>query len=92
MSALRAAVERRLAEIAPALRAHAGGVELTDVSDDGVVALRFTGMCTGCPFRPLTTAATLRPALLSVPGVRALSVPGARISEEAEERLARYLA
>ena len=92
MGALRAAVEARLRAIEPALRAHAGGVELVDVSTDGVVSLRFTGMCTGCPFRPLTAAATVRPALLALDGVRAVSIPGARISEEAEARLARALA
>ena len=41
-----AGVAERLAELAPVLDAHAGGVELVGV-DDGVVRLRFTGMCTG---------------------------------------------
>ena len=88
---LREAVELRLAELAPLLRTHAGGLDLVDVSADGEVSLRFTGMCAGCPFRPLTAVSTIRPALLSVPGVRSLSIPGTRISEEAEERLLRAL-
>ena len=63
-----------------------------DVAGDGRVAVRFTGMCTGCPMRPLTTAATVRPVLLELDGVTAVSVEGSRISEEAELRLASALA
>ena len=50
--------------------------------------LRFTGMCTGCHLRPLTTASTIRPALLSLDGVTAVEIEGSRISAEAEARLA----
>ena len=55
---------------------------------DGVVRLRYTGMCTGCPLRPVTTASTVRPALLDVEGIEAVEVEGSRISAEAEARLA----
>ncbi len=88
--ALRRRVEQRIAQLGPVLDAHAGGVELLDVSPAGEVTLRFTGMCTGCRFRPLTMAGTLRPALLAVPGVTRVAAEGARISAEAEERLAYY--
>jgi Fe-S cluster biogenesis protein NfuA len=84
---VRSAVLARIEELRPALDAHAGGVELVAV-EDGVVRLRFTGMCTGCPLRPLTTASTIRPALLALEGVQAVEVEGARISSEAEARLA----
>ena len=89
---LRRGIEQRLGELAPLLDAHAGGVEILDVTAGGSVELRFTGMCTGCPYRPLTMAATLRPALLRVPGVTHVVAEGSRISAEAEERLAGYLA
>jgi Fe-S cluster biogenesis protein NfuA len=82
-----AAVRRRLEELRPALSAHAGGVELVGV-DGGTVRLRFTGMCTGCHLRPLTTASTIRPALLALDGVDAVEIEGSRISAEAEARLA----
>jgi Fe-S cluster biogenesis protein NfuA len=85
------AVQERLAELAPVLGAHAGGTELVDV-DGGVVRLRFTGMCRGCHLRPLTTASTIRPALLALAGVTAVEVEGSRISVEAEARLAAALA
>jgi len=84
---MRAAVLSRLEELRPVLGAHAGGVELVEVNR-GVVRLRFTGMCTGCHLRPLTTASTIRPALLALDGVTSVEIEGSRISAEAEARLA----
>lgn len=81
------AVLERLEELQPALDAHAGGVELVGV-EDGVVRLRFTGMCTGCHLRPLTMTSTIRPALLDLEGITAVEAEGSRISVEAEARLA----
>ena len=46
---LREKVEQSLATVRPALQADGGDVELVDVSDDGVVSLRLTGACRGCP-------------------------------------------
>jgi Fe-S cluster biogenesis protein NfuA len=85
------AVRSRLEELGPVLGAHAGGIELVDF-DRGVVRLRFTGMCTGCPLRPLTTASTIRPALLDLEDVSSVEIEGSRISAEAEARLAAALA
>jgi Fe-S cluster biogenesis protein NfuA len=82
-----AAVLARLDDLRLVLGAHAGGVELVEV-DRGVVRIRYTGMCTGCPLRPLTTASTVRPALLDVDGVESVEVEGSRLSAEAEARLA----
>lgn len=84
-----AALESVVAEIDSALRAHAGGIDLVDKSEDGTATMRFTGMCAGCPMRPLTTAATVRPALLSVEGVTRVEIDGSSISEYAEQRLAK---
>jgi Fe-S cluster biogenesis protein NfuA len=81
------AIEARLDALRPVLDAHAGGVELLEVRD-GVVRLRFTGMCAGCHLRPLTTASTIRPALLELDEVSAVEIEGSRISAEAEARLA----
>ncbi|HEV7444479.1 MAG TPA: NifU family protein [Steroidobacteraceae bacterium] len=81
----------RLAGVNMLMQAHAGGVELVEVDRQGAVLLRFSGKCTGCELRPLTLAATIRPALLSIPGVRGVSAVGTRISEEAERRLAQTL-
>ena len=91
MSICRRALEARIAEVNALMRAHAGGVELLDVSDDGTVSVRFAGKCTGCELRPVTMAGTIRPALLAVEGVSRVATVGARISEEAEQRLAQML-
>ena len=88
---MREALLARVDELRRILDAHAGGIELVGVTG-GVVSLRYTGMCTGCQLRPLTTASTVRPALLAVPGVDAVEIEGSRISAEAEARLARAFA
>jgi Fe-S cluster biogenesis protein NfuA len=82
-----AAVRDRLEELQPILGAHAGGIELVEVRGS-TVRLRFTGMCTGCHLRPLTTASTVRPALLDLTGIDRVEIEGSRISAEAEARLA----
>lgn len=89
---LRSGIDSRLGAISQALNAHAGGVELRNLSADGVVSLRFTGMCTGCPLRPVTLNGVVKPALLTVDGVTAVHAEGGRLSREAEERLGRQLA
>jgi Fe-S cluster biogenesis protein NfuA len=81
-------VSARLAEVNRILGAHAGGVELIEV-DDRVARLRFTGMCTGCPLRPVTTASTIRPALAQLPEIDHVEIEGSRVSRAAETRLAR---
>ena len=81
------AVLDRLEALRPLLEAHAGGVELVSYTE-GVVRLRYTGMCTGCHLRPVTTASTVRPALLALDGVTEVQVEGSRVSAEAEARLA----
>lgn len=88
MSLCRNALDARIEEINALMRAHAGGVELLDVTADGAVSVRFIGKCTGCELRPMTMASTVRPGLLDVAGVNRVTIVGARISEEAELRLA----
>ena len=50
---MKAKVEEALNLIKPALQADGGDVELIDVND-GVVKLRLTGACGGCPMASLT--------------------------------------
>lgn len=82
------AVEERVARVDRLLHAHAGGIELRRADPDGRLLLRYTGMCTGCPFKALTTEATVRPLLMEIDGVHAVEIEGGRISEEAQARLA----
>jgi Fe-S cluster biogenesis protein NfuA len=92
MNAERQAVEQTVDALSRMIRAHAGGLQLVDLSADGVVTVKYTGMCTGCQYRPVTTAGSVRPALLAVAGVTEVVVLGTRISAEAEARLADSLA
>ena len=50
---MRDKVETALERIRPALQADGGDVELVDVRD-GVVSLRLTGACKGCPMATMT--------------------------------------
>lgn len=48
-------VEKVLEEIRPSLKADGGDVELVDIDEEkGIVKLRLTGACAGCPFSTMT--------------------------------------
>ena len=47
-------VEELLVEIAKALRADGGDIELVDIGDDNVVKVKLKGACAGCPFSQMT--------------------------------------
>jgi Fe-S cluster biogenesis protein NfuA len=47
-------VQDALNKIRPSLQADGGDCELVDVSDDGVVKVRLTGACHGCPMSEMT--------------------------------------
>jgi len=51
---LRDKVEASLQKVRPSLQADGGDVELVEVGDDGVVKLRLTGACKGCPMSQMT--------------------------------------
>jgi Fe-S cluster biogenesis protein NfuA len=50
---MREKVEAALNKVRPALMADGGNVELVDVTD-GVVKVRLTGACGGCPMSQMT--------------------------------------
>lgn len=47
-------VQEILEEIRPGLQAHGGDVQLVEVSDDGVVKVKLSGACVGCPMSQMT--------------------------------------
>ncbi len=47
-------VEQALEKIRPALMRDGGNVELVDVTDDGIVKVKLTGACGGCPMSQMT--------------------------------------
>lgn len=50
---MREKVERALTEIRPSLQAHGGDVELIEVTEEGIVKVKLTGACIGCPMATL---------------------------------------
>jgi Fe-S cluster biogenesis protein NfuA len=47
-------VEKTLDMIRPQLEADGGGVDLVDVNEEGIVSVRLTGACGGCPMSQMT--------------------------------------
>jgi len=67
---LKETVQTALNEIRPALQADGGDVELVDVSETGVVKVKLTGACRGCPMGVQTLKMGIEQQLKAkVPGV-----------------------
>ena len=47
-------IEQALDKIRPALQRDGGDIELIDVEENGVVKVRLTGACSGCPMSQMT--------------------------------------
>ncbi len=47
-------VQKAIDAVRPGLQADGGDVELIDVSEDGVVKVKLTGACSGCPMAQMT--------------------------------------
>jgi Fe-S cluster biogenesis protein NfuA len=47
-------VEQALEKIRPILLSDGGDIELVEVSEDGVVKVKLTGACHGCPMSHIT--------------------------------------
>lgn len=51
---LKEQVEAVLAKVKPLLQRDGGDVQLIDITADGVVKVKLTGACSGCPMSTLT--------------------------------------
>jgi Fe-S cluster biogenesis protein NfuA len=51
---LKEKVEKALESVRPHLQADGGNVELIDVNEDGIVKVKLTGSCGGCPMAAMT--------------------------------------
>ncbi|MDI6641336.1 MAG: NifU family protein [Elusimicrobiota bacterium] len=51
---MREKVEQALNKVRPQLQADGGNVELVEVTDDGIVKVKLTGACAGCPMAQMT--------------------------------------
>ena len=68
---MRDRIEEALKEVREMLVMHGGGVELTEVTEDGVVKVRLTGGCVGCPSAQMTMVDVVEKAIKSkVPEVK----------------------
>jgi Fe-S cluster biogenesis protein NfuA len=54
MNMLKERVEAVLDKVRPMLQRDGGDVELVEVQDDGIVKVRLTGACSGCPMSTMT--------------------------------------
>ena len=64
-------VKIALNSIRPSLQADGGDVELVDVTDEGVVKVKLTGACHGCPMAQMTLSQGIEKRLKQlVPGVK----------------------
>jgi Fe-S cluster biogenesis protein NfuA len=51
---LREKVQAALEQVRPNLQRDGGDVELVDVTEDGIVKVKLTGRCRGCPMSQMT--------------------------------------
>ena len=64
-------VQKAINMVRPNLQADGGDVELVDVSADGVVKVRLTGACHGCPMSQMTLKNGIEKIIKQqVPGVK----------------------
>ena len=90
-----ASVQEAVALVDRALRAHGGGAhvaafgpDIEDMEDsDRHVQLRLTGLCTGCPYWPVTLGVTIEPLLSRELGPVTVSIEGKQVSESTKKRL-----
>ena len=70
MEDLKKAVELALAKIRPMLQRDGGDIELVEVTD-GIVKVRLTGACKGCPMSQMTLKQGVEKLLMKeVPGLK----------------------
>lgn len=66
-------VQAVLDKIRPSLQADGGDVELVDVSEQGIVKVRLTGACKGCPMSQMTLKNGIERLLLKeIPEVKSV--------------------
>ena len=70
---MRERVEAALDKIRPQLQADGGGIELIDVDENGLVKVRLTGACGGCPMSQMTLKQGVERVLkMQVPEVKSV--------------------
>ncbi|ADU63803.1 MAG: NifU family protein [Pseudodesulfovibrio sp.] len=74
---MREKVMKVLDKVRPALQGDGGDVELVDITDKGIVQVRLTGACKGCPMSQMTLKNGIERIILKeipeIKGVEAVS-------------------
>ena len=66
-------VKAALENVRPKLQADGGDVEFVSVDEEGIVSLRLTGRCGGCPHSQMTLKMIIERMLVEkVPGVKSV--------------------
>lgn len=66
-------VEQALLKIRPALQRDGGDVEVVEITEDGIVKVRLTGACHGCPMATQTLKQGIERVLKQeIPAVKAV--------------------
>ncbi|MBT9131830.1 NifU family protein [candidate division NPL-UPA2 bacterium Unc8] len=60
---LKEKVEISLNKVRPLLQADGGGIDLLDVTEDGVVKVKLTGACGNCPMSQMTLKMSVERAI-----------------------------
>ncbi len=64
-------VEQALLKIRPALQRDGGDVEVVEVTEDGIVKVKLTGACHGCPMATLTLKQGIERVLMQeIPAIK----------------------
>jgi Fe-S cluster biogenesis protein NfuA len=70
---MREKVMKVLDKVRPALQGDGGDVELVDITDAGIVQVRLTGACKGCPMSQMTLRNGIERIILKeIPEVKAV--------------------
>jgi Fe-S cluster biogenesis protein NfuA len=71
MTSIKERVEAALDRVRPYLEADGGNVNITEITDDGIVKLELTGACGTCPMSSMTFKGGLEEAILKeVPEIK----------------------
>jgi Fe-S cluster biogenesis protein NfuA len=70
---MREKIQAALDQVRPNLQRDGGDVELVDVTEDGIVKVKLTGRCHGCPMSQMTLKMGIERILkMSVPEVKSV--------------------
>ncbi len=84
---LRERVYAALSRVRNFVQAHAGDVEVVEVTEEGDVTLAFRGTCVSCPAQAMTIGTAVLPAVEKVEGVRKIHLDGMIVSQAAVRRI-----